>query len=365
MDAARGLKLFKCKKGLALIYVALLMVAICAMAGLAIDVGYMYVTRGQLQNAADSAALAGASRLIPGALAQPDARSEAVSYAGKNRAAAKEISISSDGSNILSADNDVTVGNWNAALNPQYSALRVPVNAVQVRARRTGSTDPSGASNDGPVDLFFAQVVAPRWSQMGASAGAIAQRIPKAGFYFIIGRLVCESTGTVALSPGLGNMAWTSLLENSTSASDVKNNYICPENKLPDVEVCGEQVYTSNGTANTIFQAVETDFYDPEYDSLNKTYAPDGSVSTWTIIVPVSVVADPSVQPSPQDVWGYGKIVITRACGNGNGSPCSGRSFMSTGACGGGEDDIVISSITCVDCANSSEMIGARPSLVQ
>ena len=50
-------------KGSAIIFVAVTLMVLVAFAGLAIDVGYLYVVRGELQNAADSGALAGAQQL--------------------------------------------------------------------------------------------------------------------------------------------------------------------------------------------------------------------------------------------------------------------------------------------------------------
>ena len=363
MDPTRRLALIKNENGIALVYVALLMVAICGFLGLAIDMGYMYIARGQLQNAADAAALAGASQLP----SQTDARDTATDFAAKNNVANSPVNISNDYGNTLSEENDITVGNWKRTLNPPYLAGRTPINAVQVRARRTGASDAGGPSIDGPIDLFFAKVVASQWSQMGASAIATAQRSPKAGFYFLIGKMVCNSTSfPVFLSPASGNMAWTSLLENSTNTSDTLNNFICSAEKVPDVEVCGGSVYTTNGTAAQVFKGVEVDFYDPDYDRINKSYGADGTVSSWSIIVPVSTVDDPSTQPSPQPVWGYARVLLTRACGSGGGSACSGRGFTApAGICGGSDKLIEINQITCVDCANSSDMIGVRPSLVQ
>jgi len=365
MDAAGRLTPLNNQKGLALVYTAILMLVFCAFLGLAIDVGYMYVTRGQLQNAADSAALAGASRLS-GFANQTGARNEAVRFASKNLAATKDVEISSDGTNVLSASNDVTVGNWNPTASPRYSVDRAPINAVQVRARRTGSADAGGSSIGGPVDLFFAKVVAPSWAQVGTLTGAIAQRAPKAGFYIMLGNDTCDPahTGEQILSSKNDNMAWTSLLDSSTNASDVLKDFICPKSKLPDVDVCGESIYTTNGIDNSLFKGVENDFYDPEYDRVNKAYAEDGSVSTWTVIVPVSEKDNPSAQPAPQAVWGYARIVISRACGSGDGNACSGITAPKH-VCDGGETEIVISSITCVACSESSAMTGARPSLVQ
>ena len=362
MDSNGRLTIRGNQQGLALVYIALMLISLCAFIGLAVDIGYMYVAKGQLQNAADSAALAGASQLP----SQTDARTKAKEFAAANSATNTPVNISSSGANTLTPDNDITVGNWTRTLNPQYLAGREPINAVQVRARRTDSSDVGGRSADGPVGLFFARVIAPRWSQMGTSAVAIANRPPRAGFFLMVGRDTCNSTSfPVHLSPAAGNMAWTSLLNNSTSTSDTTDNFICPIDKVPDEEVCGHSIYTTNGTANAVFQAVEVDFYDPDYDRINKTYGADGSVSTWTVIVPVSTVNDPSIQPSPQPVWGYASIVLTRACGAGGGSACPGRPFTSSGACAGSDTFIEFNAITCVDCASSSEMSGVKPSLVQ
>ena len=50
-------------RGSAIIFVAVALVVLFGFVGLAIDVGYFYVIRGELQNAADSGALAGAQVL--------------------------------------------------------------------------------------------------------------------------------------------------------------------------------------------------------------------------------------------------------------------------------------------------------------
>ena len=366
MDSTWRLTQIRNQKGFAIVYIALIMVAICAFIGLAVDIGYLYVAKGQLQNASDAAALAGASKLTGGGTAQTLARTEAITFASSNSAATQNVRISSDGANNLSDNNDITVGNWNRSLSPPYLESRAPVNAVKVQARRTAQ------SLDGAVNLFFSSVIG--WSQMPVAAEAIAARTPKAGFFFMIGNNVCNSTiFPVVLSPGpaVNNMAWTSLRQVSTNANDVKDLYICPGDKLPDEEVCGYNVYTTGGVTD-VFQGVETDFYDLNYDAVNKTFGLDkkGSrvVSTWTVIVPVSTANDPSNQPTPQPVWGYARIRIIRACGNGVGNACNatGRLFTAPqGVCSGGEDDIVIDQITCVSCANSTDMVGVRPNLVQ
>jgi Flp pilus assembly protein TadG len=43
-------------KGIAVIYLAITIIVLIAFIGLSVDIGYMYVAKGQLQNAADAAA---------------------------------------------------------------------------------------------------------------------------------------------------------------------------------------------------------------------------------------------------------------------------------------------------------------------
>lgn len=363
MDSPRQqLILFRNRKGITLVYIALIMVALCAITGLAVDIGYMYVAKGQLQNAADAAALAGASRLPD----TSDARNEAVAFAAKNLAAGNAVTLSSSGENVLSPANDVTFGNWDPRNYPAqpYDAARTPINAVQARARRTGSADVGGQSAGGPIELFFSKVVG--WPRMGASAIAIAQRPARAGGYFLISGSVCTGPLPATLSTEANTMAWTSLLAVPTGPGVNVNDLICG-NVVPDVDVCSNDIYTTNGTT-TVFKDMEADFYDPDYDRVHKAYSADGVVSSWTIIVPyVPENLDPTEQPAPLRPAGYAKIRMIKACGAGGGHPCNGNRafFAPAGVCAGNEKDIVIDQITCVDCAHSSNLLGARPSLVQ
>lgn len=165
----------KDKKGIALVYIALMLVVIMAFVGLAIDIGYMYVAKGQLQNAADAAALAGATQLIK----LPDQtyiKEQAKKFASSNNAA---------GENVIITDSDITIGNWDNTKTPKFSISRTPINAVRVVARRNvaGAT----AANQGKVKVFFGKILslAPiggsDWSEMSAAAEAIATQPPRPG----------------------------------------------------------------------------------------------------------------------------------------------------------------------------------------
>lgn len=211
---------------------------------------------------------------------------------------------------------------------------------------------------------------------MGAAATAIAQRAARAGGYFLIGRNVCNQTISPSApyvlkidSQNVGNMAWTSLLSVPTAPGLNVGDLICG-NVVPEVDVCANPLYTSQGQADTVYKDMEADFYDPNYDQRNKTFTTDNKgnqvVLSWSIIVPVAATDNPGLQPNPVNVYGYARIHIIKACGSGGGNPCNGnRPYTAPQTvCVGGEKDIVIDDITCVDCANSGSLYGATTVLV-
>ena len=89
------------RKGAILVLAAVLMVFVFAFVAFTVDIGYMTLTKGELQNAADSAALAGVMSLGDGEAA---ARAVAIDFAGKHRAA---------GAPVVVPDADVLIGRFN------------------------------------------------------------------------------------------------------------------------------------------------------------------------------------------------------------------------------------------------------------
>jgi len=83
----------KLERGQSVVMVALAIVALVAMVGLAIDGGYAYAQRRLIQNLADSAALAGAGKLRDGLAYTTDAevRRSIERYAGGNRPLLRDV----------------------------------------------------------------------------------------------------------------------------------------------------------------------------------------------------------------------------------------------------------------------------------
>ena len=78
------------RRGATLVLFAVMLVVLLAMVVFAIDIGYICLTRTQLQAAADSAALAAAVALGDGG---DQSRANAVHYAGLHAAAHESIAV--------------------------------------------------------------------------------------------------------------------------------------------------------------------------------------------------------------------------------------------------------------------------------
>jgi Flp pilus assembly protein TadG len=144
-------KLMDNKRGTTAVVVAIVLTVLIGIAALAVDVGYLYATRNELQNVSDAAALAGAGYLgsVYSTLSYQAQqtfvfnRASVVSVvqqvALKNRAAE---------ANIVINDSDVVIGTWNGST--VQPTLTSP-DAVQVTARRDGNANT-------PVATFFARI---------------------------------------------------------------------------------------------------------------------------------------------------------------------------------------------------------------
>jgi len=147
-----------------MIFVLGALVALIAVSSLAIDVGLVWVARTQLQNAADSAALAGAANLID--TVGPTV-TESLAKAASVELAAQNIALS-NGSLALPTS-DITIGEWDFATATFDSSVSPTdpnhINAVMVKARLDGVAN-------GPVPAFFARVLGRSGFDVSANATA-------------------------------------------------------------------------------------------------------------------------------------------------------------------------------------------------
>jgi Putative Flp pilus-assembly TadE/G-like len=84
------------ERGSVIIMVALSMVVLCGAAALSVDVGQLYTTRGDLQNSADAASIAGAQSLV---VSSGEAHDKAQEWAQKNGLSLEEIASINNGVN--------------------------------------------------------------------------------------------------------------------------------------------------------------------------------------------------------------------------------------------------------------------------
>jgi Flp pilus assembly protein TadG len=159
-----------------------LMILLCALAGLAIDVGRGYYVKGEVKNAADAAALAGAGTLFanPPLATDPNfdvARATAIQFVEKNQAA---------GTNLTAANAQVETGYWDLDAKqmrstPSYSC------AGTVTSCTPGGANPPGCAcqqrgvaavrvtvQKPALETYFAKVLG--WRSTAPTGSSVAAR---------------------------------------------------------------------------------------------------------------------------------------------------------------------------------------------
>lgn len=157
------------RRGVSVVFTVVGLSVLMGFAALAIDVGYAYSVRTQLQRNADAAALAGASVLISDNLLSeipedptPQIIETARDYAWANPAGGVQTEI------LLE---DIVPGNLPEPYNPQVPVVPSAYalyNAVQVTSRRTDSIN-------GEIALFFARTLGVDSISLSATATAYVE----------------------------------------------------------------------------------------------------------------------------------------------------------------------------------------------
>ncbi|MAY73336.1 MAG: hypothetical protein CMJ31_01165 [Phycisphaerae bacterium] len=145
------------RRGSATIWAAISVSGLLVLGALVVDGAVLYSARGDLQAAADSAALAGASALT---LDPSEVRGRAIDYASRNTAAAESVELDSE---------DVELGDWDyetEVFTPLSGELEWEADAVRVTARR-------GGAGGNPVRTAFARMFSPDAGSAAASAIAV------------------------------------------------------------------------------------------------------------------------------------------------------------------------------------------------
>jgi uncharacterized membrane protein len=157
------------KRGVTAVLVAIMIAMLLGFAALAVDIGYGYLTKNELQDAADAAALAAARKL--GSIYEPMTYPEQLAYdatgdastiigaaqdvSSKNKAAQKSVAI---------ITGEVVIGTWDPAVS-SFAATYSHPNAVKVTTRRDSNAN-------GPISTFFAKIFGVQSMDVSAVATA-------------------------------------------------------------------------------------------------------------------------------------------------------------------------------------------------
>jgi Flp pilus assembly protein TadG len=293
----------KNQKGVTIILVALLMLVLIGFAALAIDVGYYMVTRNELQNIADGAALAACSelgeiyRLMP-----PDAQrnytcdpaplvAKAVSIGTSNKAGGLQ--------GITIAPADVIIGTWDGnSVTPTLA--QPPPDAVRVIARR------QEGYADGPISTFLAGVLGINTIDVGmdATAALTGQSTSEPGelelpigisHYFFQDDVFCNEF--IVFSP----------TNDPDSCAGWNSWDISPPNDNLLRQILDESVDSPGTTANdTVFEFIGGNLSNPTFDELLLLFMRKGYdiTSTGDPVLPPDTDGNPIPGPLLQTVGG-------------------------------------------------------------
>src|SRR5512139_2755407 len=157
------------RTGITAVMMAILLTVLIGFAALAVDVGYIMVTRNELQNIADAAALAGARWL--GNEYQGMTYEHQMAYVCDPSAiqtvvqqvAAQSFAGSLEGLTVNPGD--IRIGDWNQNATPPLTETLNAPDAVSVTVRRDGAAN-------GPITTFFARVFGVDTVDLSADATA-------------------------------------------------------------------------------------------------------------------------------------------------------------------------------------------------
>lgn len=205
------------RRGAVTVYIGVSLVVILGMASLAVDLGMIYVARGELQRTADSAALAGAwgllheDRIKGGdylAEAFSNARTNAVAVAADNPVLGQSTVIHRNDANGTSGD--IVIGYLENPLDRGASlsfADASKFNSTQTLVRRD-------EVRNGSIVLYFARFFGYTSTDGSAQATATCRD-------GISGYKITERSGNAKLLPlALHVNAWNNLLNGSVTTGD-------------------------------------------------------------------------------------------------------------------------------------------------
>jgi len=273
------------RQGAVTLAVALFLVATIGLGAMAVDLGHFYVTRAQLQNAADACALAAANKhheersQHDASLTVSQAVTVAVQVAAANVAAKKYLQVSV---------NDVEVGLWNPktrTFTPVSGATNPDeVNAVRVTVRRDSQTN-------GPISTFMASIFNINTVNVRSSAVAYLGYVGQSGKGAIPAPIYIEESALDKTGDRVFQDVETAWSAEGVSFFVLSGDdyldfqyYLRGQKQMPALRV-GDTVYQVHEYSTGWIRSIYTSWLKNRYDE-NKD-----ANGVWTVLVPV--VGDP------------------------------------------------------------------------
>ena len=266
---------------------ALLLIPLLGLVAFAVDMGWIVLVQSDLQNAADSAALAGAGQLMNGFVSynlpnqtnnQPTILSTAESSA---KASAKQfagLNAAGGVSSLTLLDSDIQFGFTDASGNYTVAGSGVYPNTVKVTVRRDATANTS-------LGLFFAPVLGIPTANLNATASATIYAANIDSFT----NVSSQAVGLLPVTYDVNN--WNSFL--STGLAPGASSPTLDANGNPDVTVYPSVKDTGNfgllglddshAGASTVSSWITSGLTQPDVQNLL-----NNSTSNQTPLIPLS-----------------------------------------------------------------------------
>lgn len=271
------------ERGSMVIFAAIGMVGLSGLAALALDAGYMMVTRAEIQNVADVGANSGTlelARIYEDLPESYDFKNHTLSDADKGRITAAVNAFSTQnsaaGQSISIGAGDIELGVWDRA-SRSFTATNTGVTAVRVKARRDNTTNGVVSTLMGSV--IGVQDFSTTASAMGGISGPSTLGAGEGEFpvgidesWFLARNSPCGTNSAIEFHPTgtlVGCAGWHTFEDAPANANKLKSiltqmksdSYTSPELQV------GETYYNfTGGTVTSALQKARL-LYDTKKDS--------------------------------------------------------------------------------------------------
>ncbi|MCF8041343.1 MAG: hypothetical protein K9K65_01810 [Desulfarculaceae bacterium] len=304
-------RLWRGQSGAVAALAAFLLTALVGITGAAVDLGLLYSTKGELQNAADAAALAGAATMV-----SFGENGEISVQPITAVTTAQQVSLANQahGVNLTLRSEDAVIGYWDTAANAFDPGL-------------SGSSDPDDITGfkatlrrdelaNGPVETFFAGLVG--YGSVGVQATStaflgwaglaepMAVDLPLAIHASALTNAGSPDCGSELLFNNENNETaeWTSFFTWPTNDVTVRD-YAEGTQQSPELKV-GDSLNVINGNLSTATMNTLSDLFQAQGSDTDG----DGAADSWEVLVPV---VEPGGSSTVSTVVGFAHLVITEA----------------------------------------------------